>query len=233
TTKKRPAIWQVLIGVAAIALLAGIVVAGVMALAAGRAPKYSQESPDDVVRSAVAMVKNGDAQLLPELLSADSDEMRITLRRLGVLTGHLQDLAKAIGKRFPQDVAKYREEARSAAVEGKTPSFIAALTGKSARGSGADNQDAQETAVRAVVARIFSDPYGWIEENEGRLSTLRTTDDLATVLVDDKPVGGVGIPLKLDHGKWYIALPTNVPPLAQVMPRSTEQWSMMRSLVKV
>jgi len=91
-----------------------------------------------------------------------------------------------------------------------------------------------ESAVRDLVARLFADPYGWIDQNSSRLSTMRVTDDIATITLDGQPVGGIGIPLKLAEDKnWYIALPTGMPPISDIMPKAPQQWQMMNSLVQL
>ena len=71
------------------------VVATVLGLAAGcdRPTVYSQETPDDVIRSAAEMIRNGETQRLPDLIAADNDEMRRMLNRLGVLFGNMQQLS--------------------------------------------------------------------------------------------------------------------------------------------
>jgi hypothetical protein len=235
---KRSSTWtKPLIAGAAILLLAAMVGTAVVTLAGTRRPVYSQDSPDDVVQSAIAMVRNGDARFLGDLLYADSDDMRATLNRLGVLLDHMQTLAIEIKKQFPADVEKLRSEVEKDAQAGKAPPIFAALTqGRAGRpgagGAGRAGPD-QEEIMKSIVARLFSDPYGWIEQNESRLSTARVTDDTATVLVDNAPVAGVGIPMRLEKGKWYIALPTNMPPLSRVMPRAPEQWRMFNSLIKL
>src|SRR5204863_5705168 len=100
---------------------------------------------------------------------------------------------------FPEEVEKFRSDAEKDAAAGKTPSIFAALTqgGNGARGAarGQPNPNVparadgdQEEVMRQIVARLFADPYGWIQENEGRLSTLKVSDDAPTVLVDGKPV---------------------------------------------
>jgi hypothetical protein len=84
------------------------------------------------------------------------------------------------------------------------------------------------------VSRLLADPYGWIERNAARLSTVRITDDMAAVLADGQPVlPPLGIPLRLDAGRWYVALPTHLPPVSNYMPRSTDEWSIVGSFVQV
>lgn len=214
----------------------------------GRRPTYSQATPDDVIRSAVAMVKNGDTARLGDLIYADSPEMRVFLDRLGQLFGRMQKLATAVEKRFPAEMAALKEQAAKAAAEGKPDSLLAAVSAAAAGGGGGAGAlgggrgrrggggppGVDESTVQDLVNRLFADPYGWIETNAGRLSALKTSDDTASVMLDDKPIiPVVGLPMKLEDGKWYIALPTTFPGVSNVMPRSKEQWSILVSVVKV
>ncbi|MBC7772127.1 MAG: hypothetical protein H7210_06515 [Pyrinomonadaceae bacterium] len=238
---------QLFAGIAAVCVLLGLFATIAYALLSRPKAVYSQATPDDLVSSAVLMVKNGDAKLLTRLIYADNDEMRKSLNRLGVLLDHMQGLAKGINKQFPEDIAKFRAEAEQAAKDGKTPAIMAVLSGGLKAGAGAagignrrpgggggSGRDEMESAVRDLVARLFADPYGWINQNSSRLSTLRVTDDMATITLDGQPVGGIGIPLKMaDDKNWYIALPTGMPPISDIMPKAPQQWLMINSLVQL
>lgn len=215
---------------------AAVVIAGP---GCSRKRTYSQATPDDVIRSAVEMVKNKDTRRLGELMYADSAEMRVFLDRLGELFGRMQVLAAAVEKKFPQEMAELKQKAADAAAAGKVDPLLAAIssgaTGGRRRGpelGGGPGMD--ENAAQDLVNQLFADPYGWIERNASRLSALQTTDDAASVMLDNKPIiPGIGLPMILDGGKWYIALPTNFPGVANIMPRSREQWSILMSVVKV
>ena len=68
--------------IAILCAVAMLVVAG-----CSRESGYSQEKPDDVVKTAFRMVENGEADKLPRLIYADSREFRSVLNRLGKLMG--------------------------------------------------------------------------------------------------------------------------------------------------
>src|SRR4051812_24910094 len=81
-----------------------LVIAVLFALLAGgcsRKKSYSQDTPDDVIRSATAMVKNGETRRLTDLIYADSPEMRAFLNQLGKLFETMQKLSVASAKHFP------------------------------------------------------------------------------------------------------------------------------------
>lgn len=212
----------------------------------GRKRSYSQSTPDDVVRSAVEMVKNGDTKQLGQLIYADSAEMRIFLDRLGDLFGHMQLLAAAVDQKFPAEMEELKRKAAEAVAQGKADPLLSAVAGAASgmggrgrRGANREppslgNRPVDEDQAMDLMNRLFADPYGWIERNAGRLSALKTTDDTASVMLDDKPlIPVVGLPMRMEDQKWYIALPTTFPGIADVMPRGKEQWSILCSTVKV
>lgn len=213
---------------------------------------YSQGTPDDVIQSAVAMIKNGDAHRLGDLVYADSKEMRDALSKLGELFKHMQQLSKAVEQRFPEDIARMKQRAAEAAAEGKPDSLIALLQQASggaggrrgptsvqvgpggAQIRGGDGQNTQSDQLLELVNRLFADPYGWLERNAERITTLKVADDSAAIMLDGEPIiPVVGLPMRLEQEKWYIAFPTQLPPLSQAMPRTKSQWAILVSVIKV
>ncbi len=216
-------------------LMAGVALAAVVLLmpACGREKQYSQDTPDDVIRSAVEMVRDGRTDLLPNLIAADNAEMRRMLDRLGVLFGHMQELAKAANERFPQEMAELMAKAKAEAEKGTGSPLLDTLrSGRPPRG-GPPGSDG-ETAIRDLINRLFADPYGWLDRNAERLTTEIVADDQAVVLLDNQPlIPVVGLPLIERDGKWYISLPTHMPPLSMAWPRSKPQWDILRSFVTI
>jgi hypothetical protein len=217
-------------------LLWSLVFAGVCALSGcGREKQYSQDTPDDVLRSAVEMIRDGNTNQLPQLIAADNDEMRRMLDRLGILFGHMQELALAAKERFPDDMAKILAEAERQAASGEANPLLDAIkSGRSPDGRGGPPGEDGERAVRDLVNRLFADPYGWLDRNAARLSTEKVTDDQAMVLLDGEAlIPVIGLPMIERDGKWFISLPTSVPPLSMGWPRSKPQWDILRSLVTI
>ena len=206
-----------------------------LALSACNRPKqYSQETPDDVLRSAVEMIRDGQTQRLPDLIHADNEQMRRMLDQLGRLFGNMQKLAVATQQRFPDEMAKMKAEAERRAASGAQNPLLAQLAGSGGRGGGRRGppRGGDEDAMRDLVNRLFADPYGWLEQNAERLSTEMITDDQATILLDGQPlIPLIGLPMIERDGKWYVALPTNMPPLNQGWPRTKQQWDILRSVV--
>ncbi|MEX2217455.1 MAG: hypothetical protein WD749_01740 [Phycisphaerales bacterium] len=228
-------------------LLAPLLLAALVALPG--CTRYQQDSPEAVIASAKEMVKNGHAERLPDLIYADSREMRELLDKLGEVLGTLQDLAKEVQAAFPDEIEAYKQEAEEAAKRGEASSFVQRLAGQTAgaarrprppsRSDMTPEQAEQaRSAVDTLMKDLFADPYGWLERSEGpppRLTVSREgcPDDMAKVLWDDKPFLGVGLALKSEGGTWYIALPLDNRAAARILPKSPESWEIMASALEV
>lgn len=216
----------------------------VLALLLGgcKRPKtYPQSTPEETVQSAVEMVKDGQARQLSRLIYAESPEMRTVLDRLGVLFGNLQALSKAAAARWPDDLAKLQAKALE---DSKNESGVLAqlLSGNAPRrrgggvGGGGPGPGGgfDPDAARSAFNALLADPYGWLERNGSRLSAVKTSDDTASVLIDGQPaIPVVGLPMRRDGDSWYVSIPSALPPLNGVWPRTSEQWAILGSLVTV
>lgn len=216
---------------------------------------YSQATPDDVLQSARAMVENGDVHRLPDLIYAESKEMRQLLTQLGPVLRSLQELAGELYRAFPDEITQIKTEAQQAAERGEASGFLGRMMGGAMGGgmggpqrgpaqgrnrrAGASTAPTTSPAAAgdmrrsfdAAMKELFADPYGWLERSEGRLTTQYISDDLSALLWDGKPVFGVGLLMKEERGKWYIMLPTALPGLGQLAPNSDEMWQIAGSLM--
>jgi hypothetical protein len=219
--------------------LAGLTLAAVSMFASceKRPTAYSQATPDDVVASARAMLKAGETARFHELIYAEDDLERAFLVRVGKLMAHMQELAQEIQTRFPEDMAKLAKEAEAKAKE-------AAKRG-SATGAGAMvnqlvtagrqvSREQREAIAQDLITQVFADPYGWIEDQSGRLTTELVNDDQAALLLDGKAIlPPVGLSMRLVGEKWYIVPPLNLPFISRYRPRTKSEWNMWASLVKI
>jgi hypothetical protein len=222
----------------ATAALAGILLIAGVLLGGGceRKRTYSQKTPDDVVASALAMVKNNDAGRLADLIRSEGPEMRAVLNRLGGLFGKLQVLAAQVQRRMPQEVAELKSQAMSSGADSAPLSqFLEEVQRRPQRTPGDVPQEGERDVVQGALARLFADPYGWLDRNSSRLTTVKLADDIAAVMVDNQPIlPPVGVTMHLEKdGKWYIVLPTNLPGVSNFMPRTREEWSIIASVIKV
>lgn len=225
-----------------------VVLTAVLAMIGGceRKRDYSQNTPDQVLKSALEMVKQGETERLAGLLYADSPQMRAFWDETGVLLGNMQKLSKAVQARFPTEFEELRRETEERAARGEASSLLD-LVRQSAPGAGGptpprsrpgstgrQGEAAQRDQFRDLVNQLFADPYAWLETNSARLSAEQITDDTATILLDGQPVIPiVGLPMRLENDRWYVVMPLAVPPISEVMPRTDEQWQILRSLVRV
>lgn len=204
-----------------------LIAAAVWASGCSREKEYSQDSPDDVLRSAAEMIRDGQTKRLPDLIAADNDEMRRMLDRLGILFGNMQRLAAAAQERFPDDLAELKQQAEA----GSAGSLLDTLR---SGGRGGPPGEDQESAVKDLINRLFADPYGWLDRNATRLTAEKIADDQAMILLDGEPlIPVIGLPMIERDGKWFVALPTSMPPLSMGWPRSKPQWDILRSLVTI
>lgn len=209
---------------------------------------YTQATPDDVLKTARLMVKNGDARRLTDLVHADSPQMRAFLDGLGRTLENLADLGLAVQKRFPTEVAALRTEAEQSAKSGQGSSYFGRAIGIASMGRRArrDPAVAQETRelFDKVAMEVMADPYAWLTRNEERLraTTDRMPDGLAVIQWDSNPdsdleadwkpiFAPLGLTMKEDRGRWFIVLPTNLPGLDRALPHTPEQWEIMSFLL--
>lgn len=210
--------------------------AGAVALVLAGCEKYKQDSPAAVLTSARAMVEDGNADRLSDLLYAESPEMRRIYNKLGKTFGSMAELATAVQERFPDEVNKMRLEAEEAAKNGKASSLLAQLVtqgqgGRPRRPQGSE-QDMRASFDR-TIKEVFADPFGWLQRSEGRISTIPLTDDTAAITWDGKPLfPPVGLTMRLEKGRWYIVPPTNLLGATGILPKTPDEYRVWERLVQ-
>ena len=98
-----------------LAIFAAAALTGISVLTGCSRTDYSQGTPEETIASANKMVEAGDAEKLPNLVYAENPDMRKLLNTLGRMTGHLEELAKEINTRYPQETAELAKKAEEAA----------------------------------------------------------------------------------------------------------------------
>ena len=214
---------------------------------------YSQATPEETLAAAKLMVKNGEAEKLPRLIHADNPDMRRWLNTTGRLMGSLESLAIDLQAAYPTEVAELRQRAEQAAKEGRAISLIGQVV-QQARGSTrgqtrtplplqgaarnrvsqAQNRETQRDAFSDGLTRLFTDPYAFLNDAEGRLTVVTVDDETAALQWDGKPaLAPLGVVMRRSEAdeKWYIVLPTNVPGVDRFMPQSSDQWTILSKLV--
>jgi hypothetical protein len=229
-----------------LAIFAAAALTGISVLTGCSRTDYSQGTPEETIASANKMVEAGDAEKLPNLVYAENPDMRKLLNTLGRMTGHLEELAKEINTRYPQETAELAKKAEEAAKQGKSTSLIGQLAQQGRRQGGRRNRTAkpserpgerqeQREQFDDAITRLFADPYSFLRDNQGRLTTAYLTDDSVALLWDGKPVlQPIGMVMnKAEDGKWYFVLPTNTPGISGFMPKTPEQYKLMGQMVAV
>lgn len=204
--------------------------------------EYPQDTPDAVIESAKLMVRNGKAAHLTRLFAADDENMRRLLERLGRLLGNLQTLGNEIATKYPTEIAELKAEAEAAAKSGRATSILARMTNQRSalqrrpKMNEAERQKQQE-AMSIAIKGMFVDPYSFLEEQSGRLTTTMINDEVAAVLWDNAPVlPPFGLTMKQekrgDKLVWAIVLPTGFPGVAQYMPRNEQEYRVLGSVIR-
>lgn len=208
-------------------------------LLATQRKEYSQATPEDVLASAIQMVKDGNTERLSDLIYADNAEFRSTLTRLGHLFGTMQGMGKAMVEAFPKDVAAARDRLKSE-MEGKSEGIATMLMTANPNGpikferpKNADEQKAREQQFQDFTTRLFSDPFGWMESGSARLSVERIADDAAVIKFDKEPILGGLLTIRKHDDRWWFVLPLNLPGVNQYTPQTRNEWAIVASLIKV
>ncbi len=221
-----------------ILLLAALVSAMLLPGCGRPPPRYSQQSPQAVLESAAAMVRDGQAQELTRLVFADSVELRAVLNRVGDLLGSLQRLARAVARQMPEEVAALQAAPPDASTGSLLQSLTAASRAPNQKGAtprgDAGGPDGPPAAVRNALQTLFADPFGWVQRNAARVTTVPISDEVAAVQVDGQPVlAPIGLTMQRSGDDWFIVLPLNLPGVSQYLPETRSEWSIIASLVRV
>ena len=224
-----------------------VLTAVVAALAGGlggcrRKPEYDKSSPEAVLASAKKMVANGDTRQLASLIYADRPEMRSLWDRFGYFFGDIEDLAVQLNKSFPKEIEELKRRAAENPAAG-VGSVLSQMTGRSSsRGRSRGRSDQTDfdrdprTAMNDALRGILVDPFAWISESSSRLSLMPVNDEMSALLWDEKPIfPPVGLVVQKSgaDGNWYLVLPTHLPPLSELMPRTEDEFAIWTELVDV
>lgn len=218
--------------VLALALLLAIVLP-----ACDRSPAYSQATPNDVIRSAAQMIKDNRADLLPNLLYAENDEMRRLYRAMGTFLKHTQELAQSLQAKFPEEVNKLKKQAEEAAKKGQATTLFGQIAQAQSRAKRGPPDKSQQDAFNAALKRVFVDPYGSLDDGVDHLSTTPINDDVVAIMVDGKPMlAPLGLTMRRvktdDREVWSVVPPFNIPGVANFVPKTKEEFQIWGSLIK-
>jgi len=194
-----------------------------------------RSSPDALVQTAFDLVEQERVEALPRLIHAESPAMRDALDQVGLALGEALRLSKTLRERFPEETAEMADRSMSGLFgmmrggDRRAARAPRERTGDGRRGprgrrpgrGGAGPMDGD------VVSTLLADPLGWLEDAEGRVSTIPNGDDMAAVMVDGRPAFGLGLALRRDQGEWGVVVPTGMPMLSRFMPRNEDEWAIL------
>lgn len=240
-------------------LLVGLVGVAVYWLAGGfrdrAAARYTQGSAQEVLDSALRMVKDNRADLLPKLIYADSREARLAMQRLGALLGNVQKMGLLVAEKFPAETKAVRDsmiEAAGGLSIGVGPGSVGGdeadeadepserPAGAEGAGGGAPSiatdpasQRRQRRGAELIAQRVFANPLGFITDNERRLSVRQESDDAAVVLLDGQPIAGGLVRIERRAERWWLMLPLNLPVVQQYAPQTRGEWLIVGDVIRV
>ncbi|MBX3408662.1 MAG: hypothetical protein KF859_02100 [Phycisphaeraceae bacterium] len=206
---------------------------------AGCQREPERTTPEGTIAAARMAVERADARRVADFIYAENEDYRKLLRRFGRFMNNLQELGVQIQKKFPQEIAAMQAKAEEAAKSGRANTLMAQIgaqmrpQGMRRRG-GPPPQDTR-TAFEDALKALFADPYKWLRESEGRLTTTYLTDDSVALLWDEQPIlPPIGMVMRrAEDGFWYFMLPTNLPGVSNFMPRTKEQFEIFGGLITV
>lgn len=183
-----------------------------------RSRTYHQTSADATVHSLADMLKDGNVHLIPSLIRAEDPKMQELLVRLGPLFNRMNRLSQSLREKYPDEFDALLAKAAAAGSE-----RIAA--------SGRTAQDRGQWEERLTL--MIADPFGMLDREMERVSTVYVDDETFALTIDDKPAFGVGVLIRqADDGKWYFHLPQNLPGLGSRLPQSDAEWRIMNAMLK-
>ncbi len=198
---------------------------------------WSQETPDDVVESARKMVVEGRADLLSELIWAEDESQRELLTGIGSVMRSLQLLSEAVARQYPVEIATIREEAEKARAAGETSDLAMRLmSGQRRQRGGTPSRFARsDDPVNDLTQALLTDPYGWVSRSTERVSTQPYSQRGVRVLLDNKPMFGfMTLTMeRMEDDKWYISLPTFLPPVRNALPRDEQEQEVLLAVLAV
>lgn len=213
----------ILTGVA-VALLAILI--GVVSLVAAPEPSnrpLAASTPDELIDSIFRAIEEREPRRIATLIDAPDEDFAQVVNRIGWLLHRLQRLSDALEERFPSDVQALRAEAAQRAGQGGARGLLAVA--QSAGGGGGGGRD-------ALVA-LLADPFGWAAGERARFTTIPISSDQSALLIDGKPAFGVGMVIVRRDGRWRIALPLELPMVAEYVPRTPEEHQILASMIHV
>lgn len=87
--------------------------------------------------------------------------------------------------------------------------------------------------INDLLKQIFADPYRWLEEGRGKLSTQYIADDMVAVLWEGRTIAPpLGVVMRDAPEGWQVVIPWNLPGISQIKPRNPDEYLVFGSIFK-
>ena len=194
-------------------LLAAILLLGLVS-GCGK-PDYDTATPEAALDSAVAMVRDGHAELLPGLVDiparpvtfddgvTEASAIAEVKAKAGSMLARALRTADALRTRFPGEAAKELKNA----------------TKKTSKGA------------RDQIAAALADPAGWLQAQRPRLKATDLGDGTAALTLDGQPVLAGVLTLTSTDGGWRFRVPVEVLRESPYWPDTRPEWSVIASMM--
>lgn len=193
--------------------VAAILLAGLLA-ACGK-PAYDTSTPDATLDSAVAMVRDGRIEQLPDLIEIPARDVTFedgvtevsaiaeVKAKAGSMLARVLRTADALRKRFPAEAAKELKNATKKTAKGARDQIVAGLT----------------------------DPAGWLAAQRPRLKTTDLGDGTAALTFDGQPVLAGILTLSNTDAGWRFRVPVELLRDSPYWPDTRHEWSVIASMM--
>lgn len=180
---------------------------------------YDTSTPESVLVTARAMVENGDARRLPELIDitprdiefedgvTEASAIAEVKGKLSELLGRLWVVGEELQRQFPDETLDTLDEA-----------------------AGMVNE-ATEADWTDMIGGFLADPFEFLEVQEDRLEILDLGDGTAAVLWDDEPAFGGFIAMLETGDGWKVGIPIELVQDSEYWPQTRYEWSVVASML--
>jgi hypothetical protein len=186
-------------------------------------PRYDTSTPEKTLDAMTLMIADGRPDLLPSLLEVKARDIRFddgvteasaigdVKGKLGDMLGRLWRVSQKLKGRWPDQVAKEVEVAKSALAARAPGSPISRDIGD-------------------ILSRIMADPFVYLTSMRERLHAVDMTDGTASLEWDGEPWQGPVLLIETDDG-WRISIPEAYVQGNDVWPQTRQEWAVVAAMM--
>lgn len=183
-------------------------------------PRYDTSTPEKTLDAISLMIADGRPDLLPNLIEVKPRDITFddgvteasaigdVKTKLGDMLGRLWRVSQKLKKRWPDQVTKEVEVAKSS------------LTASSAGGATISRD------IGDVLSRVMADPFVYLTEVRDRLHAEDMTDGTASLEWDGEPWQAPVLLIETDDG-WRISIPDAYVQGNDVWPQTRQEWAVV------